>query len=91
MNDFRLVTITKNTLGDIVIRIPKSYLSYIAPLHESLPENSKVTNQRVFRDAVLWELEQEEEDGSNMVHRMVDQAILNAVEMGCEGIELGDE
>lgn len=77
--------------GDIVIRIPRSYLRHAITIHEDMPEESRVTNTKIFSDAVFEELQRESEDGSNYIHTMLDLAILEAVEQGCEGVKLGDE
>lgn len=47
-----------------------------------------VTDQNEFAQAILEQLNAEEEDGSTMVHRMLERAAEKAVENGCEGVEL---
>lgn len=48
-----------------------------------------IANEEVFLRAVLKELQRESvEDGLTLVHRMVDAAILRAIEQGCEGVSL---
>ena len=47
----------------------------------------EITDEAVFAKEILHALEQEEEDGSTPVHRMLDAAANWAIEQGCEGIE----
>lgn len=58
---------------------------------EEYPEGSRVTHTKTFSDAVLSELQDEEEDGTTLAHLMLDQAIDRAIENGAEGVKLGDE
>ena len=83
------ITFAQNAAGDITIKIPRSYLRHAITISEDMPEGSRVTNTKVFSDAVLVELEREQEDGSNPIHLMLDAVINEAVEQGCEGIKLG--
>ncbi len=46
-----------------------------------------VTDPSTFSKEVLHALKDEEEDGTTLVHRMLDDAIRNAIEQGAEGIE----
>ena len=48
----------------------------------------RITNEQEFAKAILSELRQEEEDGTTLVHIMLDKAAEQAVENGAEGIEL---
>jgi hypothetical protein len=47
----------------------------------------KVTDQQAFAEAVARELQKEAEDGTTPLHLMLDQAFVNAVEDGCDGVE----
>ena len=91
MSDVKAIGFSQNSRGDITIKIPRSYLRHAVTISEEMPEGSRVTNTKVFSDAVLWQLELESEDGSNSIHLMIDAAIIEAVEQGCDGIKLGDE
>ena len=48
----------------------------------------KVTDPVVFAKEVLRQINREEEDGSTPLSRMLDAAILAAVDDGCEGIDI---
>jgi hypothetical protein len=48
---------------------------------------AKVTDKKIFAKEVLESLEKElDETGLTVVYEMIDKAIRNAVENGCEGI-----
>lgn len=47
----------------------------------------EITDEAVFAQAILDALNDEEEDGSTPVHRLLDAAANEAIEQGCEGIE----
>lgn len=47
----------------------------------------EITDETVFANAILDALNDEEEDGSTPVHRLLDAAANEAIEQGCEGIE----
>lgn len=47
----------------------------------------KITDQRDFAESVAEEINREDEDGSTMLTRMLDEAIMQAVEDGCDGID----
>ena len=89
--EVKLIEISNNKAGDITIKIPRSYLRHTTLMHKDIPENSRITNTKVFSDAVVYELRREQEDGTLPVHLMLDECILSAVEWGAEGIKLGDE
>ncbi|HAM58565.1 MAG TPA: hypothetical protein DCQ64_25400 [Candidatus Rokubacteria bacterium] len=80
--------------GAIVIRLPLSILTIAfeaAPFNEQ-PDGSGLSLYRVadvnaFAEAIVEELDREEEDGATPVHRLFDGAMEEAVENGCEGIE----
>jgi hypothetical protein len=48
----------------------------------------RITDENSFAAAILHELRREKEDGTTLVHRMLDEAAERAVEDGAEGIEL---
>lgn len=90
-HEVKVIEFHQNAAGDITIKIPRSYLRHAVTISDDMPEGTRVTNTKVFSDAVLWQLDLESEDGSNPVHLMLDAAITEAVDQGCEGIKLGDE
>ena len=49
---------------------------------------AKVTDQNVFAREIVEAILEEEEDGTNLVHKMIDTAIHNKTEYGCEGIDI---
>lgn len=53
--------------------------------------NIKVTDADVFAQAVADELLQEDEEGTTLVHMMLDGAATQAIDQGAEGISVGDE
>lgn len=46
----------------------------------------QVTDARVFCQEIVKELQEEQEDGTTLVHIALDEAIRNAMENGCEGV-----
>lgn len=51
----------------------------------------KITDPLVFAKEIERQLSQEEEDGTTMVHRMIDKAAAEALEQGAEGVALPGE
>jgi hypothetical protein len=51
----------------------------------------KITKPIDFAREVIRALEDEEEDGTTIVHAMLDKACENAIANGAEGIRIGDE
>ncbi|GAB4059934.1 hypothetical protein [Uliginosibacterium sediminicola] len=51
--------------------------------------NIKVTDAQEFAKAVAQVINDEAEDGSTLLTRMLDKAIAKAVESGCEGVDHG--
>lgn len=49
-----------------------------------------VTDHDVFAVEVLRELKDESEDGTTLIHRMLDQATAQAIEQGAEGVDVED-
>lgn len=82
------------TGGELVIRIGVDTLKWAAEHHEDfwLPSTDKytvaVSAPVKFAREVVKELRREEEDGSTLVHLMLDKAIAEAVEQGAEGLDL---
>lgn len=78
----------------IVIYIGFDELAFAAANHpdfwdgecEEDTPNIKVTDVAVFAEEVQRALNTEDEDGSCLVSRMIDEAISNAVGDGCEGV-----
>ncbi len=78
----------------IVIRIPLAYLpvamdcavdaGHVYGAHE-------VTEIGPFAEALVGELKEEKEDGTTLIHGLLDMAIGAAVENGAEGIAEVDE
>lgn len=52
--------------------------------------NIKIADHVAFAEAVVQELNREAEDGSTLVTQMMDEAIKQAVENGCEGVDPDD-
>lgn len=82
------------TNGAIVIRLPLSVLpvAFEAAPFNVFPEDGshpayRVSDVNAFADAVVYELEREQEDGTTPVHLLFDAAMQNAVEDGCEGVD----
>ena len=47
----------------------------------------KITNAEAFANDILQELLAEEDDGTTLVHKMLDKAADNAIENGSENVE----
>jgi hypothetical protein len=47
----------------------------------------KITDSKIFAKELVRTLNDEEEDGTTAIHRMIDSAIFKAYENGAEGIE----
>jgi len=50
--------------------------------------NINITDTVIFAKEVALAINEEAEDGSTLLTRMLDEAIKQAVENGCEGVEL---
>ena len=77
----------------IVIRIGIDTLEFAARAENggSLGEGAKVANRKAFAREIVHELiNEEEEDGSNLVHRMFDKAIDRLAENGAECLEFAE-
>lgn len=51
----------------------------------------KVTDPHVFAREICNELRRESEDGTTRVHKMLDDAAMEAIEQGAEGIQLPED
>lgn len=70
--------------GELIISIGIDTLCF-ATQSEIL--DFKIINNIGFAKDILNELESEEEDGTTLVHRMLDSAANNAIENGSEFVE----
>ena len=78
-----VITIGVACLGKAILFCP-SLIKYDEDADEYLyPE---VTDPLAFAKALETELCKEEEDGTTLVHQMLDEAAMNAVEGGADGI-----
>jgi predicted RNA-binding Zn-ribbon protein involved in translation (DUF1610 family) len=91
-NTTRTLEITHDPDVGIVITIPTDYVAYTARTMEmwedEIGEELPVDDEDVFCQEVFKELQNEEEDGSTSAHRILDEAILAAIDNGCEGVDL---
>jgi len=84
--------------GDIQMGIGMRTLLFAAESHPDFWDgrsgldvpNIKVTDIQEFALEVARAINSEEEDGSTLLTRMLDKAISNAVESGCEGVAYDD-
>ncbi len=86
-----MISVSNTKRGDIIIRIPGAYLRHHVLMSEDLEEGSRVTNTKTFSDAVLRELNAEQDDGTTPVHLMLDQVVMEAIEQGAEGVKLAED
>lgn len=82
--------------GAIVVRLPIDMLDLVVSACPALyyPEHDRgpnVTRPEEFAEGVVEALKDEAEDGTTLVHRMFDQAFINAIENGTGGVQLPDE
>lgn len=47
---------------------------------------ANIYDNKLFAKEICYHLEDEKEDGSTLLTDMLDQAMMNAVEDGCEGV-----
>lgn len=76
--------------GYIVIRVPISALpvAYQAGIDSGFIEpRYRITNAKAFAKDVVRALNDEEEDGTTPIHRLMDKACEEAIEQGAEGVE----
>lgn len=88
------IKIHKNVLSISVGIKTLAYIVEFNPRLERYDEESgdtnspKVTDHDAFAKEVLSALKDEEEDGTTIVHEMLDKAVNMAIENGAEGIEI---
>lgn len=82
------IEVKNNKRGDITIRIPGSYLRHSVEVLDHFENGARVTNTKTFSDEIVKMFEDEQEDGTTVVHLMLDQAIMDADENGCEGLKV---
>jgi hypothetical protein len=81
--------------GEIVIRLTADANAFAwqtgmwADGRSGYPQETPptVTDKAAFLRAVYAELTKEEENGDTPVHRMLDQALRDVFEQGCEGVD----
>jgi hypothetical protein len=79
--------------GALTIRIGEKVLAFATEQNPDLWDGEmdkprfKVTDAKAFSREVMRAMNKEEEDGSTLLSRMIDQATLNAIDYGCEGVE----
>jgi hypothetical protein len=77
--------------GELVISIGLETLALAVQAGPKWPwEQFRVKDVEQFGQDLLRELENEEEDGTTLVHRMLDSAGFRAMEQGSEGVEEGE-
>jgi hypothetical protein len=80
--------------GALVISINVENLSVIlegAWAMNVFDQRYKVTDADAFAKELCYRLNEEDEQGTTLVHRMFDKAIINAIEWGAEGIDLHEQ
>lgn len=81
--------------GEIDMRVGIETLRHAAESHVEFWDgksgmdvpNIKITNSVTFAQEVARAINEEGEDGSTILSRMLDEAIKLAVENGCEGVD----
>jgi len=79
--------------GAIDMGIGRNVLKFAAENHPDFYDvrldgpNIKITNAAVFAREVMYAINAENEDGSTLLTDMLDKAIKQAVENGCEGVD----
>lgn len=77
--------------GDaMLIRLPIDYLPQVvegAWALNAMPVRMQITDAGAFAKELVRVLNREDEQGTTMIHRMMDSAIVEALEQGAEGIE----
>ena len=75
---------------EIVIRVPIKYLPTIiegAWALNALDKRFKLTDAALFAKDMVCALNDGDEEGTTMIHKMFDKAINEALEQGAKGIE----
>ena len=81
--------------GSLFIEVPLENLKFATEHHPELWDgesdfdtpDATITNMTAFAEAVADEINDEAEDGSTPLLRMLDRAIYRAIDNGCEGVE----
>jgi|GEM_PF-2354853 len=83
--------------GVLTMRIGVDVIAHAAKLSPRLAHydhkagetfEPKITDADKFAAEVMTALKDEDDEGSTLIHIALDQAMVNAVDMGAEGIEL---
>ena len=91
-----IVDLARIGRGKLRVAVSDETLRFAAEHHPDLWDGSaesadgpvvKITDLRKFMAAVCAELNAEDEDGSTLATRMLDDAIRAAVENGCDGVD----
>lgn len=82
--------------GSLVIRISAEYLAHAAKTHHDYEAEDgdtlvTITDLNSFAKEVAAGLESESDDGTTLIHVMLDDAISNAIENGADGVEIREE
>lgn len=73
--------------GTIDMFIGTKTLRFAAERHPSVPGIS-ITSLPEFAKAIVYQLNREDEIGTTPLQRLLDAAIVRAIESGCEGVEV---
>ena len=86
--------------NSIKIEIPERILKFATENHPAFWDgksgidvpNIKISDMKIFIKEVVSEINKEIlEDGSTLLTHMLDKAIYNAIESGCDGIDYSEE
>lgn len=80
--------------GRLVISIGINTLGHSATLSDDILDTfgqPKITDARVFAEAVAEEMEHEDDVGHSGLTRLLDQCTFAAIESGCEGVLLPED
>jgi hypothetical protein len=78
----------------LVIRVPLKNLQTAidgAWALNALPARYKITNLDEFARDLVGELNSEDEQGTTRIHKMLDAAVLEAIDQGAFGIDLHEK
>jgi len=75
--------------GKLIISIGVALLAHAVQNAPDWPMDMYISDIRAFAKTIAHALEQEEEDGTTPVHRMLDGAAEWAIEQGEDGVEDG--
>lgn len=74
----------------IVIRLPIVNLPAVLEgswLANGIDTRFKVTDPAAFAESLVYELNTEDDNGSNRIHKMFDRAINDAIDQGALGVD----